>query len=88
MKCGAGALSVVAFAAGCAGVSSLGFASSVGGCGRGAVSAAIPQSSTSLSSFVRVWLSQGSSRPEDLLSLLNRAPDYQASEPLAWTVIQ
>ena len=59
-----------------------------GGCGAGAAGAPIPRSDRPLQLHVRVWLTPGEFRPGDPPPTNSRAPDYEATEPVLWTVIQ
>jgi hypothetical protein len=57
-----------------------------GGCGSTSVVTQIPRSDRPLRLFVRMWLT-----PEHRIGepppVLTRPPDYEASEPVAWTVV-
>jgi hypothetical protein len=58
-----------------------------GGCGGGSAGAPIPRSARPLQLYVRVWLLPGEFRPGDTLPTLNMTPDYEATEPVQWTVL-
>lgn len=58
---------------------------SSGGCGASSVVMQIPRSDRPLRLFVRVWLTP-EYRVGDPPPALTRAPDYEASEPVGWTV--
>jgi hypothetical protein len=59
---------------------------SSGGCGTSGIVTQIPRSDRPLRLFVRLWLTP-EYRVGDPPPVLTRAPDYEASEPVAWTVV-
>lgn len=59
---------------------------SFGGCGTSSVVTQVPRSDRPLRLFVRMWLTP-EHRLGDPPPVLTRPPDYEAIEPLAWTVV-
>lgn len=58
-----------------------------GACSGGSAAAPIPRSERPLQLYVRVWLIPGELRPGDPLPTTDRTPDYEATEPVQWTVL-
>lgn len=59
---------------------------SFGGCGSSSVVTQIPRSERPLRLVIRLWLTP-EHRLGDPPPVLTRAPDYEATEPVAWTVV-
>lgn len=62
------------------------FASAGSGCGTGGLTLRFPSDAEPLQVHLRAWVVPGRPSPDDLLRLLQRAPDYEGSEPLPWVV--
>jgi hypothetical protein len=59
-----------------------------GGCGASVSLGSIPHATEPLRLHVRVWVVPGVVPPADIPGLFDRPPDYEASEPLPWTVMR
>lgn len=58
-----------------------------GGCGGGTSTTPLPRVSGPLQIWLRLWVYAGSHRPGDPLPDTSRPPDYEASEPVLWTIV-
>lgn len=61
--------------------------STLGGCGGGSTFGSIPSGGEPLHIFVRVWVEPREVPVAEQGRVFDRPPDYEASEPVPWTVV-